>query len=1167
MPGPYKARMASRPGQASPPLVNVPTVGHDIRHFAHERTVGQIPYAAQSPAYGRPAATDDPRSTGAYTSPAKTAQPTGTYYAPPAQTTQPTGFYAPPSQVAQPSDAQPVRQQPPVAAQPIGKYNTQTQPVRAAKPKRSVGVRAVALILAIVITGTFLFTGYKYPGFLLKEKAGGEADVNTAEYTGIVKDLFESFGLTEEDFYAYLADPIEATPENSPGNPAFIEVSFTDAERASAPSQSMKVTRENPTAYFSDFGITIDLKWWNLENEEDTLTVKRLPSKTDAVTGMELYTYDYSLASGQHEFYTPVEVTVPIVGDPYAFEGVAYRNDETGGWETVYYELSEDGNNYIAHMTHFSDDAQLSTGADKIAKMKADGLSIQDFYKENGDTLFRIMPYQDLAKYPDSHTWLWGIGLTKMPNLEQFMRKQTAQSLKTYSDLMMETGGITTEAGEAEAYAALGGKADAASTSHFTISNTKLGKAIENMKYGGKVWSGAGHVLTVLGLNSLYWRIVDQVERGVSFKEIASSNGWNFVSAAASTTSLICGAILALGTTATVAATATAVSGVAAVVGAAVFFVTQAEALKVDYDLMYKPLGDPGTIEEGAYHYFLSDYAQSSSERPEETKNESAAAFAFLRVMRSDLTDYDKTHAPGYHSLDIRGNGWAFALDYLFKKYEKNPEKLASKVEKLYDDFLTCFWTDKGNNSGVKYLCWQYSAQRIIDEKYHAWDYSLLEELEGMPQVNEKGEYVDEYYCAVADYGEDEILRRVNIAKTLKDGRSINDLFDGKLDRELYVRFNKLTQSQIDAMTEKARGVLYKNTNAIVYGIYRKYYEENMRALSDRLYKKVLPWLNTRVTFYKRDLAQDVITSAETKYDMFQFVTDQQPLFDPSNAVGFPAEFGLNLYVREGTPVLLETNVYHYLRFGCPTEVVCKNSMREVPDLKGEAKWDSVNLTIDENSLWNALPEKYKSKGSDYAIRDMRVPIEYNAPKKFEITSTGANSPGSFPLSDDYLFSMVYYAFHEACLNADGKIDEKGNVSFSGKGTYEYDFNQKGKATVEFTATGTIDPKSKTGTCTVSGTGTIEDTDNDYNWMNHKKSRKVSVTFTGSGDMYGTLNGKSCVFEQCDEVRCTTKNTQFTFSGSYSGHDRLRDENISGDLNCEYTLDHYGGWGVDIKRK
>lgn len=1086
----------------------------------------------------------------------------------------------------------PVRQTPsygrtPDYMQPGYRQQVSADRQAAQQPKVKKSRRGFSLFLALLLAVQFCIAGFKYPGFLLRDKkgdplvtggtsggtAGGGNGADTAEYTGIVRDVFESLGLTEEDFYAYLADPIEATPENSPGNPAFIEVSFTDAERASAPVQTAAVSREHPEADFPDFGIHIDLKRWNLENEEDTLIVKRLPAKTDAVTGLELYTYDYSLASGQHEFYTPVEVTVPIQGDPYAFEGVAYRNEGTGVWETVYYELSEDGKSYTAHMTHFSDDAQLSIGQQKVDQMKADGLAVTDFYKENGETLFRIMPYQDLAKYPDSHTWLWGIGLTKIPNLEQFMRKQTAQSLKTYSDLMQKTGGITAEAGNAEAYGALGGYTDTASTGQFLISQTEFGESLE--KLNGKVWNGAGHILTLLGLYCLYWRIVDQVERGVSWSEIFRSNGWNFVSAAASVTSLLSAAIIGLGTTAAVAAGATTAGGVAAAVGAAVFFITKAQSWKEEYQLANKPLGDPKTIEEGAYHYFLSDYGWNSVERPEETRNESAAAFAFLRLIKSDRTAYDETHAPAYHTLDIRGNGWAFALQYLFEKYQNDPEKLASMVQKLYDEFLNCFWTDQGNNTGVKYTCWQHSAQRIIDEGYRSWDYFMLEDMKGDLKLDENGMYSDYYKRAVDDYGEDEVMRRVNIGKVLKEGRTIDDLFDGRVDREAYVRFNKLTQSEIDAMTEKARGVLYRNTNAIVYGIYRKYYNENMKALSDRLYFEVLPWLNTRVTFYKRDLGRDVITSADSKYTMFEFTDfSDGPLFSPANAQEtygdkYVCECGLILFNKPGTPVLLETNVYHYLRFGCPTQVKCMNPMREVPDLTGTANWDSVNLRIDENSLWNALPEKYQGSGAgkDYQIKDMRVPVEYNAPKKFNVEATGANSPTSFPLYDEYIFEMFFFAFNEACKNADGTIDNNGNVSFTGTGTYEYDFNQKGKATVTFTATGTIDPKSKEGTCTVSGSGNLSDADNDYNWMDQKVNRNVSVKFTGSGSMYGMQNGKFIVFEQADEVKCKTENTQFTFTGSYVGHDRLRDETISGRLDAEYTLDHYGGWGVSITRK
>ena len=126
---------------------------------------------------------------------------------------------------------------------------------------------------------------------------GDEGEDNSIDSK--LAEYLDYFHVSASDLKAYANDPPEITADNSPYNPAMLDVSFTKEEYESAYTISREVSRENPEADFDEFGIHVDLKSWNLDNETDTLTVKRLPDKEDRVYGTELYSYDFSLASGQ----------------------------------------------------------------------------------------------------------------------------------------------------------------------------------------------------------------------------------------------------------------------------------------------------------------------------------------------------------------------------------------------------------------------------------------------------------------------------------------------------------------------------------------------------------------------------------------------------------------------------------------------------------------------------------------------------------------------------------------------------------------------------------------------------------------------------------------------------------------------------------------------------
>ncbi|MCR5007921.1 MAG: zinc ribbon domain-containing protein [Oribacterium sp.] len=865
--------------------------------------------------------------------------------------------------------------------------------------------KALCCILAVVL---FVELAFFHPGFLRGKEPvetitptepvipgngneNGNPKGKDIKLTDFQKEVVRCLGTTEDAFKEALKNPIEVTPENSPGNPSFIDVSFSESEFDEAPTLTADVSREFPEADFPEFGIHIDLKSWNLLNDTDTLIVKKLPWKKDPVTGCELYTYSYSLASGQDHFSTNVEVTVPIQGDPRIFDGVLYRNDSTGKWEEVYYKLSEDGHSYIAHMDHFSEDAQKSD-PETLKKMKEMGMTVEQFYKENGKSLFKIMPYEDVAKYVGSQTWLFGVGLTSIPDFDKFSRLDSNNANKILSEIMNESGGIPAEASITEALGTLGIPNDLASGVSNTLELLKQSKEGTFRAYAGLGLTGMGTLL-------LWLRVADQYRRGVDPQKIKQSNRWNFLS----TLSGLSGAIMSqLGSMATAAGTMVAgVSAGAVLTYSSVFmaafgigfYIASLYDGYVEKKNKEKEEQTFSTIEEAAYFYYLTEYDMSDQREVIKTGNIMSSARAFERVVGEDPTEYDDTHDHHNKRVDLKGKNWAYALRYLFDKYQSNPKELDRQVRKLYNRFVDSFWTVDVSDE-ERYYCWCKALDNILDSGYFGYHYS-------------PGSNPSENTLKILGITREEHDRRCKLQNMVDNAGSVDKFFERfTSEKSKYVMFNKLTDEQVMAFKTRAYNTLIDHINPMIYEIYQTEYEKGIVEARIKLRDEVLPFLNTRITFYAKDLSlkNGEFTRLESPYyqfkedgvgkkgaNVFEFVSDHNPVFAPANdGAGQFCNWGLYLFANRDTPVLLETNVYHYLRFGCPTKVKVRETISPfgttLPEIEGTVNWKDVKLTTDENSLWNALP---KNKGGNNApvlpIKDMKVPIEYESGQEPDI--------------------------------------------------------------------------------------------------------------------------------------------------------------------------------------
>lgn len=173
----------------------------------------------------------------------------------------------------------------------------------AGTPEKRSGTAAGIRLVAGVLVLALLFTGFVSPGFLRRGNGGGEGN---AEYIPDLKAI------------------ARLEPETAP------------------------VTVKGHTAEAG--GLTFDFDVWNLEGDD---TVEVRDAGTKELPGATLRMIDISLASGQREFLTSVEVVIPMLpGEENAT--VETFDEEKGAWYPVAYRVSEDGGSFVVRTDHFS---------------------------------------------------------------------------------------------------------------------------------------------------------------------------------------------------------------------------------------------------------------------------------------------------------------------------------------------------------------------------------------------------------------------------------------------------------------------------------------------------------------------------------------------------------------------------------------------------------------------------------------------------------------------------------------------------------------------------------------------------------------------------------------------------------------------------------------------
>lgn len=126
---------------------------------------------------------------------------------------------------------------------------------------------------------------------------------------------------------------------------------YTKEQRENAPVNSAEVTPKQGSVTCGN--VRVDIPSWELEEGGDRLEVRELPEISQGEGGWSIRAYDFSLASGAHEFDSDIRLTIPREGVS-GYSGCVWYNEDTGKWEDVYSEVSEDGKYYTVYTDHFS---------------------------------------------------------------------------------------------------------------------------------------------------------------------------------------------------------------------------------------------------------------------------------------------------------------------------------------------------------------------------------------------------------------------------------------------------------------------------------------------------------------------------------------------------------------------------------------------------------------------------------------------------------------------------------------------------------------------------------------------------------------------------------------------------------------------------------------------
>lgn len=799
------------------------------------------------------------------------------------------------------------------------------------------------LIFLLIATGVFYILGEYF------DYGGGGGNVPLKSDNPFLKD-------------EYLSTPekvIEPTSENSPGNPRFIDVSFTEDDFRNSPAAAGVINPDTAAVLFSEQGVMVDVRGYNLHNPSDTLVVQTMPVKTDSTYGHELHTYNIFLTSGQDKFGTEVEVTLPIHNGPGSLRNVLWLNEETGKWEEVFYTVADDGKSCTAYVDHFS------------------------LFSSEESTDDREQFYYDVTKYLKGSVFveydpsgiapqaMKKVGVIQTDAFAKFLRKQSKNSEGIY-EILSRGGGVPTGSEVTESMDMLGLGNDVSSSIVTVAGSMKLlSNAVSNT---------LGTAFTLLG-----WWILDQREkdmtlRGISPQKVEEENRWSYYWAKVGT----------IGTIASLAGAsiAGAICSWACLIGFAASTVYTENQRFINKEC---PYGTPVTIEEGAYHQYM--YLDN-----------------YIPLKKLGI----KSDVP----LNGFGKGWAEAINAIrdANPNAKSIDDVSEQIKQLYEEYVNCFWTDVPDE--LKLGIWRtylVTASKDIC-KYCNDLYARIPD----PIT---GDYLfDKVPNLPSDYEEYrrlfDICQKARVIGLNSNGALVNT--HSFISQEHFysvsgeARFNdRYVLAQSKDYKHRATEALMRQTNKVINDIIEKDFHKRTLEARTKIREEVLPTLNTPLYFYAVDesLKKDetVLHSKYYGYDSVSMKNDpnklcemkfkgrRTPLFRAKNDTGAP--YCLDLKTSDKEEKVGKSTVFHYLQYGAPDSV----------DIKAP-NYGNLKDLVGYVQLAKAKPYDVPNSNGK-TERGFRVPVTFNN-NSFDLSQfNGVWVPlelkGKFT-EDDYVTIIVY---------------------------------------------------------------------------------------------------------------------------------------------------------------
>ena len=791
------------------------------------------------------------------------------------------------------------------------------------------------------------------------------------------------------------SEVVKTTPQNSPGNPRFINVSFTQEEYRTSPAVSAKISRDETEAHFPDKGVKVHIDRYNLHNDEDMVNVQTLPVKQDPTFGHELHTYNFWMESGQDKFGTTVEVTLPIHNGLNALRNVLWHNLQSGEWEELYYTISEDGRSCTAYIDHFS---EISTEEMTIDELREMGNKLVDIYGK-GSVFEEYIQGDNRSTCP--------VGIVSTPQFASIARRSTA-SAKEVWEVLRQGGGVPGNAGLTESVDLFNSSVDYTSAAVTTASLLKwLPDCPSDI---------LGTGLNVVGAIVLHLRVADMILRGVRPTKVIEENRWSWFSSTAGCLGQVASLVgeRSLSTSCSCACLA-------------VFACTTSYTIYETFVSEEAPFGQPSSIEDGAFQEYL--------------RTPTTGALKKLGI---------KSDTP----LTGTGQGWAEAIKAIFdeNKGVLNSEQMSNRIIELYDTYINYFWEDLDPQERRNY--WR----AYVDRAATRWGYldrpfipSDQSEVNRLQEVLIKAgciKWVERKYTASDPEGRGHFEG----APMTDEGyyAVVNDIsFDSKTPQ---ATVKDCKHRAMEALTQHTNKIIYRLLqDMFLYNILdakRLFREEVLPLMNSTLYFYAVDKqlekdesVNHSLYYGYNPVKEKNDSSAICKMEFS--VASKTALFK-ANSYEAPY-FCLFLHPTLHSPKLGKANVFHFLQFGAPDSVLVKpHQGSDLPTVGGK-----VNFKKHQGYQIPTAIEGVDERG-------WRVPVEFgdtveaSGLSRFDGIWIPMELKGKFK-RDSWVMIFMYEKDKKRLVEFENRLELAQNDQLWYILKY-YDYNEKtGVLTVDYT--------------------------------------------------------------------------------------------------------------------